>query len=406
MRVNALRSLAAAAAVLPVLAVVAPPSAPAQAATSSISSESSGMAAPAGAPRGTVLDAKPLRRELWIPETTRKAFVLTYVTSNTFGQKATSTGTVFLPKGTPPRGGWPVISWAHGTSGLGDGCAPSRVGPSLPQRDWAYLSEWMKQGYAIVASDYAGLGTPGLHAYLDGRTTAHNVVDVVKAGRNLTRAHLPRSQQLSRKWVTIGQSQGGGASIYTARYATQYGGRQLDYRGAVGTGTPAYVEKLLLPLGPGVPAAPLSPGATAYLAYIFASLRYARPELGLDEILTDQGRHYLGLARTECIMEFEEKLDGVVIGDWFTKPLATLPGFEATTRAYMGMPESGFDRPFFMGHGIKDTDVPIAGTSAYVARLEANAEPVTFKTYPTDHSGTMAASQPDSIPFVRRLFQR
>ena len=75
---------------------------------------------------------------------------------------ALSTGTLFLPKGRAPRGGWPVISWAHGTSGLGDRCAPSVVGPALPQRDRPYLANWMRQGYAIVASDYAGLGTPGL----------------------------------------------------------------------------------------------------------------------------------------------------------------------------------------------------------------------------------------------------
>ena len=35
-------------------------------------------------------------------------------------------------QGRAPRGGWPVLSWAHGTSGLGDRCAPSVVGPALP----------------------------------------------------------------------------------------------------------------------------------------------------------------------------------------------------------------------------------------------------------------------------------
>ncbi len=186
---------------------------------------------------------------------------------------------------------------------------------------------------------------------------------MVRAGRDYTRSHLPVGQRLSRKWVTIGQSKGGGASIYTARYATAFGGRSLDYRGAVGTGVPADVEKAVLLMG----------------------------------------RNMLRLAETTCVMPLVEKLDGEVIGSWFTAPVATLPGFAKTVERYMAMPTSGFDQPFFMGHGLLDTEVPIAITLPYVLQLQLG-EPVTFKTCPTDHSGTLAASQPDTIPFVRRLF--
>src|SRR4051812_42593810 len=103
---------------------------------------------------GRVLRSGPLPERLWIPKATRRAWKLTYVTTDSHGERALSTGPVFIPHGTPPRGGWPVISWAHGLSGLGDACAPSRVGPVEKQRDWSYLRTWMKQGYAIVASDY------------------------------------------------------------------------------------------------------------------------------------------------------------------------------------------------------------------------------------------------------------
>ena len=71
----------------------------------------------------------------------------------------------------------------------------------------------------------------------------------------------------------------------------------------------------------------------------------------------------------------------------------------------MKMPERGFDRPFFMGHGLTDLDVPIALTLPYAVALETNGEPVTFKTYPADHSGALIQSQEDTIPFVRRLFR-
>lgn len=357
-------------------------------------------------PVGTVVSHRVLDRDLWVPKATRRAYRLKYVTTDPFGKRAYSTGAVFLPFGTMPKGGWPVVSWAHGTSGLADPCAPSRVGPALPARDFAYLRHWLRQGYAIVASDYVGLGTAGLMPYLDGRTTAHNVVDMVKAGRRFARAHLPAGQQLARKWVVIGQSQGGGAAIYTARHATRFGGKWLDYRGAVGTGTPAYIEDYVQLPGPGVTPVALTPGITEYFAYIFAGLRYVHPELGINGILTDEGKRIMRIAETVCTNEMEPMVEEAVIGDWFTAPVATLPDFTAVTTDYLGMPESGFDRPFFMGHGMQDTDVPFAQTARYAGVLKLNGEPVEFHAYPEgDHNTTIALSTPDSTPFVRRLFR-
>jgi hypothetical protein len=361
------------------------------------------LAPPALAARapGTVVNAKPLPKKLWIPGTTSRAFKLTYATTDARGRRALSTGTLFVPRGRTPRGGWPVISWSHGTSGLGDRCAPSVVGPALPRRDRPYLANWMRDGYAIVASDYAGLGTAGLPAYLNGRSEAHNIVDIVKAGRTYARR---AGSRLSRRWVVIGQSQGAGAAIYTARYATRYGGRGLDYLGAVGTGTPAYVENVVKAIGPGFP--PLSPATDAYMGYIFASLRRFHPELGLEGILTPTGRDFLRRAERECVFDYEKTVADADVGNWFTSPVSSLPNFGKTIDSYMAMPEDGFDRPFFMGHGRQDADVPYPLTLPYVRELQANNEPLTFKTYDSDHSGTLLASQKDTHPFVKRLFRR
>jgi dipeptidyl aminopeptidase/acylaminoacyl peptidase len=63
-------------------------------------------------------------------------------------------GTLYTPKGTPPSGGWPVVAWAHGTLGVADSCAPSWT-THIP-RDAAYINQWLKQGFAVVATDYQG----------------------------------------------------------------------------------------------------------------------------------------------------------------------------------------------------------------------------------------------------------
>ncbi|MBD0323785.1 MAG: hypothetical protein ICV72_10420, partial [Aldersonia sp.] len=104
---------------------------------------------------------------------------------------ALSSGAVYVPDGMPPQGGWPVVSWAHGTVGMGDQCAPSNY--KSTERDSAYLAHWMQQGYAVVATDYVGLGNPGVHPYLDGPAAARSVVDMVRAART----QVP---QLSSEW--------------------------------------------------------------------------------------------------------------------------------------------------------------------------------------------------------------
>ncbi|WP_067668079.1 lipase family protein [Nocardia miyunensis] len=321
-----------------------------------------------------------------------------YGTTTVGDAPTTASAAIYFPPGSPPAGGWPVIAWAHGTVGIGDDCAYSVAGPAAVDRDWSYLGTWLKQGYAIVAADYAGLGSPGEHPYLDGRVEAHNVVDAVRAANSHYRT-------LSRKWVVVGQSQGAGAAVSTARYATAFG-PELDYRGAVATGTPAYIEDILTPLGPGIPPVKLSGDTTAYALYILNGLRTAHPELNIDSYLTPEGRYWVDRARTECLGPLGKAVTAqkVIGGDLFSRPLSDIPDFHGLLHNYLGLPESGYDRPLFMGQGLLDTDVITPETLRFAAVLTANRQPLTFHTYPTDHSGTVLASQPDSLPFVRDLF--
>ncbi|MFE6860659.1 lipase family protein [Nocardia sp. NPDC057668] len=355
-------------------------------------------AAEPGAEPGVISSIEPLRAAATPPGSVNSERFL--YSSTTAGDAATTaSGAVYFPPGDAPEGGWPVIAWAHGTLGLGDDCAFSIAGPGARERDWAYLGTWLKQGYAIVAADYAGLGTPGDHPYLNGRVEAHNVVDAVKAA---TRHY----SSLSRKWVVVGQSQGGGAAITTARYATEFGGPELDYRGAVGTGVPAFIEDVLLPIGPGVPPIKLGAHTTAYVLYILNGLRTTYPELDIDSYLNDSGRYWLERSSQSCLTPIGEELtaNNVVIGDLFARPLAQIPDLLTLLSNYMGIPNTGFDRPFFIGQGLLDTDIIMPATLAYTTRLQATGEPVTVRTYPTDHDGTVNASLVDSVPFVRGLF--
>ncbi|GGK51180.1 alpha/beta hydrolase family protein [Nocardia camponoti] len=347
---------------------------------------------------GSVVGVEALSTQATLPGSARAERLL-YRSTTVGDAPVTTSAAVYFPAGQAPAGGWPVIAWAHGTVGLGDNCAYSVAGPAAVERDWAYLRTWLDQGYAIVAADYAGLGGPGEHPYLNGVVEAHNVVDAVKAAT----AQYP---SLSNKWAVVGQSQGGGAAVSTARHATSFGGPSLDYRGAVATGTPAYIEDAIQFAGPGMLPVAVSAHLSAYVLYILSGLRTTYPDLNIDSFLTESGRTWLARAQSGCIGELGEELaaEKPSIGSFFARPLSDIPNVHGLLTSYMGLPASGYDRPLFLGQGLKDTDVLTPETLRWAAELAANGEPVTLHTYPTDHDKTVNASLADSVPFVRALF--
>ena len=325
------------------------------------------------------------------------ALRILYSTLNQHDSAAVSTGAVFLPRSAPPDGGWPVVAWAHGTVGLGDDCTPSALPRSA--RDDEYLSHWLDQGYAVVATDYAGLGTPGLMSYLNSVATAHGVVDSVIAAHQLD---LP----LSRQWAIIGQSQGGGAAVDSARWATEFSaGSGLDYRGVVATGTPANINRIITRAGPDFAIPEVGPAASAYTAYIVAALREARPDLGIDAVLSPAGREAALRAETLCYGPFAEELTQLTPAQFFTAPLSSIPGIDQALAEYMGTPVSGYDRPIFLGVGLLDRDVPPSSTLTFSDELMANGQNVELRVYPDqDHSGTVLASIADTTPVLQRNF--
>ncbi|MFE3796369.1 prolyl oligopeptidase family serine peptidase [Nocardia tengchongensis] len=340
---------------------------------------------------GAVVADAALPLDLWL-DGTGSARKLTYWTRDSADQPALSTGVVFTPAGAPPPGGWPVLSWEHGTVGIGDDCAPSVTGRS--DRDNGFLATWLKQGYAIVATDYIGLGTPGVHAYLDGRAEAHAAIDMVRAARAV-------DDSLASKWVAIGQSQGGGAAVFTASLATRYA-PELDYRGAVATGPASNIVDAATLVGPGTTFG--SSHITAYSAYVLNGVKAARPDFDLDSYLTPQGKQLVEDAKTLCFGPLADRAEGLSLGQLLSRPLSD-GDFVPVARSVMDVPLTGYDRPLFIGQGTNDTDVPAPLTAKLVADMTLAGTHPEVHVYPgKDHSGAMLASLADSVPFVARLF--
>lgn len=152
--------------------------------------------------------------------------VMSYNMVNVQGKTAMATAMVLFPKATQPKDGYRVVVWEHGTVGVGDGCAPSKN--MINPRFRILADTLLAAGYVIIAPDYEGLGTPGVHPYLNLSSEAKSALAAVKAAKD----HY--GTQLKGDWMSIGQSQGGHASLGTAEFANT----DASYKGAV-AGAPA-----------------------------------------------------------------------------------------------------------------------------------------------------------------------
>ncbi len=135
-----------------------------------------------------------------------------------YGQDIAESGYVVVPGTAPPPGGFPILSWAHGTTGFAGICAPSlftsqgSVGPYLVPG----LRDYLDAGFVVGATDYEGLGTPGIHPYLLGDSEGRGVLDAARAARRLPGVHT------SSTVMIYGHSQGGQAALFAGELAPTY----------------------------------------------------------------------------------------------------------------------------------------------------------------------------------------
>ena len=164
---------------------------------------------PAGAP-GTVVRSETMNAPF--PES--QAWRIIYTSTGINNEPIVVSGMVFAPTGPTPSGGRPVVSWAHPTTGIEEQCAPSRS--PKPYEDVQGLSDFLNLGWVVVATDYQGLGTDGMHPYLVGASEAQGTIDIVRAAQNLPETGA------SPNYFVFGHSQGGQAALFSGQIASTY----------------------------------------------------------------------------------------------------------------------------------------------------------------------------------------
>lgn len=168
------------------------------------------VAPAAGAQPGALLRAEPM---LAVPAGAT-ATRIAYASTGLDGAPIAVSAVVIVPAGAAPARGRDIIAWAHPTTGVARDCAPSLL-PDMYDKVQG-LQAMLAQGYVIVATDYPGLGGPGVHPYLVGVSEGRAVLDSVRAARRLADVHT------TPRFAVWGHSQGGHAALFAGELARGY----------------------------------------------------------------------------------------------------------------------------------------------------------------------------------------
>lgn len=299
------------------------------------------------------------------------AFRILYSSTGLNGEPIEVSAAIFIPAGEPPVGGRNVIAWAHPTSGVVESCAPSLM-PDVAGMTWG-LADMLAKGYVVVATDYPGLGAPGVHPYLIGTSEGRAVLDSVRAARN-----LPRSGA-SERFVVWGHSQGGHAALYTGEVAAEGYAPDLKLVGVAAAAPATY----LIELFNADKSSSAGKELTAMALYSWSKLTNT-PASSLVE--PDAMSVYEEMAQ-DCI----ESIAEFVALDQAEKPLTHekyLKANPAETEPWKGIMESNspgkgrIEAPVFLAQGTADTTVLPAITKQYGNVLCAQGTPVHFVELP------------------------
>lgn len=297
-------------------------------------------------------------------------------------------GMLYLPRGAMPAGGWPVLAWAHGTLGIADRCAPSWTG--LRERDASYLDRWLAAGYAVVVTDYQGLGGPGPHPYMNWRAEGRSVLDAVRAALAL------RPRELANRVMLAGQSQGSGAALGAARLAAGYA-PELAVRGVIATGLNSS-----FPDGP--VRLPERNSSNMFLSHAAGGLRDEAPPI--EDLLNDQGRQLLEAARSGCtakVAGLARKLRVAKLADAYAVSMDRLAELRLPVT---DAPSTPLGLPVFVGTGLADATLPPERQYAAVAAMCAAGDAVEWRRYAGHgHDGALHGSFEDSLAFAARALR-
>ena len=323
-----------------------------------------------------------------------RAWRVLYRSTSATGEPTAVSGTVLIPRGrsSKPR---PLIGYAVGTHGIGDKCAPSRLLARGLEFEAALIAMVLARGWAVALTDYQGLGTPGDHTYMVGRALGPNVLDAMRAARELDPALLP----VEGPAAIIGYSEGGAAAGWAAQLQPSYAPDVPLVAVAAGAAA-ANLEAA----GPSLDGSFFS----FFIAYGGIGYAAAYPELELDPYLTPMAREGIERLRRSSVLDAIRSGPRFVRASDLTQPnVLDLPEWRARLRENrLGdiVPEA----PVLLHHARRDQIVSFEHSTNL--RDEWSAQGADVRLYITrggvDHMSGAVAGTPVALDWIARRLGR
>lgn len=318
-----------------------------------------------------------------------------YTSTTPAGEQTAVSGVVSVPTGSPPKHGWPVISYAHGTTGAADACAPSRIGaqsPVAPSVEYidAELEQWVDAGYAVVQTDYQGLGTPGPHEYLIGAAEGRGVVDIVSAARQL-------DPDIGKRYLLAGHSQGGHAALFAAGLAEEWG-RGLRLRGTVAFAPASHIADQVDLL----PALTAPSTLSALAALVLRGAASSSPRVEPSQLLAEPPLALYPQTRQTCLTQLSEStsLGGIAPAD-LLRDGADVSALIEVLSAQNPAVRTG--APILIAQGSADTTVFPFLTDLLSKELVAAGDSVDYEVFDgVGHGAIPVAAGPTALEFYER----
>ena len=344
--------------------------------------------------------------------------VIRYNMPNVNGERAEATAMVFYPNTPQPQDGWRVVVWEHGTVGSGDSCAPSNN--QLNNNFRGLASSLLAQGYVIVAPDYEGLGTRGIHPYLNLKSAAQSAIYAVRAFKE------QQGNRFNGAWVSVGQSQGGHASLATAQFADE----DPNYKAAVAAAPASSLGYIISEVAPQALSALVEAGQDnaakavyaellAYAAYVAVGIKAYEPGFNYRNIFSSRAGIVAekaegttgenGLCLGPLITEYVQDIDDYLVNNP-EKTVVDYPGLvenfqnNSSVEKFLENNQPATEKinvPVMIIQGTADMAVPYPVTNTLQQGLKDMGTTVTFvPVQDASHTEAIVESRTQLLTFI------
>jgi hypothetical protein len=321
------------------------------------------------------------------------AYKILYRSTGVDGGAIAVSGTVLVPNAAWTGAGTrPLTAYASGTQGWADSCAPSHEMDAGNFDEGFAVTNLLNKGWAVVVTDYPGLGTPGDHQYNVGISEGHAVLDSLRAAQRLSAAGLSASTKVGIE----GYSQGGGAAGWAAQQKTSYA-PSLNLVGVANGGTPANLQAVKNNID--------GSAFFAFLAGTAIGFRAAYPALNVNQYLTLYGKLAIATLDNLC------QLPALALYALHHLTEYTINNVDPTTQpafaAALNANNLGTQKPaapMYQYHGAIDEVIPYAVEQTLHTQWCALGARSQLVPYVAEHVTTQLLAQTDVVNWMANRF--